>query len=1015
MSYPCWLLWLFMFLFLHASNAQSLGSSRHFTEDDGLSSSKVTSLLYDQEGFLWVGTDYGLNRFNGIHFTTFLPVQSDTAYSAPGNEYITSLAQTKSGRIWIGTQNGLYYYDSFTKKFMPFPALRNKGIHSMVVKEERLILTTTEWEGYVLDSKKLSAQRFESFCKFTDVLPKKFKSITLGTTSENIYVESSEGYMFLNLKGKMDKVPVKNHDWKYLLMCGIEYCFDVIPTYDQDILYFERGESYLKKMPLPLPHTLIGGFRTVHKILERTFLGDVVLTQQGLFLGDLWEHSIWKPDWSKNSDLSVPHGPLYCGVYGKEKQVWIGGANGLWFLEEQRKPFSELLIDPSPTTSFDNRYGASVYLMEHDLQLVADVYLGDLLLIRGNKVIKRLHPGPITGIVHRDILGKVWVSGGSRLYEFDPLSMTLVPINIPSEIFNDQSKSAFFYMADDGQGNYWFQSNNQGILHFNASTKQWDVPQKLRDKALKALSSIYYDSKAKVLWIGTEKNGLYRYHTKNDDLVSFNQEDTGRKNVYGIARDSFDRIWAVYYPGGLVAFDGNGPVNKVLKTIGTQDGLPSNACTSILTDNDGDLWIGTSRGLALVLVKDLQVLHWEAKSGLKTTFLDMPLVHWGMNDMAVGGRQTITIWDPNHFKQNILPGKLLLENILVNDQKRNLKEGFTLYLQPGEKSFNVQFGTTSFERPSMNTYQSRLLGYQDEWVECNQPGIASWSNLPPGKYQLEIRQLYQSMVQPYKLTFNVIVIPYFYQTNWFYVLVGFLVSGIIFLIYWLRVRNIRKEAQLKTAFHQQLAKVEMSALRAQMNPHFVFNSLNSINRFILLNETDTASTYLTKFSRLIRMILDHSRSEAISLEQELHALQLYIELEAIRFDNKFTYSIKVDELIKPSSIEVPPLLIQPFVENAIWHGLMHKRDQGELMVHVSQQEQDLIIVIEDNGVGRTMAAELKSKSALEHKSHGMQVTHDRLSILQGRFGGKSSIEVKDLLYPDGHSAGTQVIVKLALQ
>jgi LytS/YehU family sensor histidine kinase len=314
----------------------------------------------------------------------------------------------------------------------------------------------------------------------------------------------------------------------------------------------------------------------------------------------------------------------------------------------------------------------------------------------------------------------------------------------------------------------------------------------------------------------------------------------------------------------------------------------------------------------------------------------------------------------------------------------------------------------------MNTYQSRLIGLQKEWVDCIEAGKVSWSNLPPGKYKLEIRQLYQSVVQPNGLLFDVVVIPPFYKTYWFYALIGLLVAGFIFGVYWLRIQRIRKEAQLKTAFHQQLAKVEMSALRAQMNPHFVFNSLNAINRFILLNETDIASTYLTKFSRLIRMILDHSRSELVTLEQELNALKLYIELEALRFDNKFSYAIDLEEAVKAGAIEVPPLLIQPFVENAIWHGLMHQKDHGQLKIHIGLSEQVLWITVQDNGIGRAMAASLKSKSAQEHKSHGMQVTHDRLALMQGRFGGKASFEVIDLFAEDGSPAGTKVNIKMSL-
>ena len=210
-----------------------------------------------------------------------------------------------------------------------------------------------------------------------------------------------------------------------------------------------------------------------------------------------------------------------------------------------------------------------------------------------------------------------------------------------------------------------------------------------------------------------------------------------------------------------------------------------------------------------------------------------------------------------------------------------------------------------------------------------------------------------------------------------------------------------------------MADVEMQALRAQMNPHFIFNCLNSINRYIVKSDQATASLYLTRFARLIRLILDNSNSKTVTLANELEALRLYIDMEAIRFEKQFSYHIEVDEDISSDSVYVPPLIIQPFVENAIWHGLLHKEEAGHLSIHISRKARTILqCVIEDDGVGRKKARELKSKTASTKKSLGMKLTEDRLALLNKQARIDASVEVADLVTATGEAAGTKVILKI---
>jgi ligand-binding sensor domain-containing protein/putative methionine-R-sulfoxide reductase with GAF domain len=231
-----------------------------------------------------------------------------------------------------------------------------------------------------------------------------------------------------------------------------------------------------------------------------------------------------------------------------------------------------------------------------------------------------------------------------------------------------------------------------------------------------------------------------------------------------------------------------------------------------------------------------------------------------------------------------------------------------------------------------------------------------------------------------------------------------------------RAEEEKREAQnILMRTQQKMTEVEMQALRAQMNPHFIFNCLNSINRYIVKSDQTTASLYLTKFAKLIRLILDNSNSKNVILSQELEALKLYIEMEALRFDKKFSYEIKVEGNLGADTVEVPPLIIQPYVENAIWHGLLHKEENGHLSVRVSQNGGSMLYcVIEDNGVGRERAKELKSKSATSRKSLGMQLTQNRLSLLNKHAELNASVEIVDLKDENGTAAGTRVILKIPM-
>jgi tetratricopeptide (TPR) repeat protein len=266
------------------------------------------------------------------------------------------------------------------------------------------------------------------------------------------------------------------------------------------------------------------------------------------------------------------------------------------------------------------------------------------------------------------------------------------------------------------------------------------------------------------------------------------------------------------------------------------------------------------------------------------------------------------------------------------------------------------------------------------------------------------------------------------QRQWIYIIGIFLLLavGSLYFIYRSRLRSVRLETQLikekaeqekkETEFQHKLADISMSALRSQMNPHFIFNCLNSIKLYTVQNDTAAASEYLTKFSKLIRLVLENSRNERITLTSEIKALELYIQMEAMRFKEKLCYTITVSDDVETDYIEIPPLLLQPYVENAIWHGLMHKEEGGQIAIAVTANEEQslLAITITDDGIGRAKAAEIKSKTVAKHRSYAMKATSDRIALINHVYKTGANVAVQDLVDAEGQPAGTEVTIQIPI-
>jgi hypothetical protein len=352
---------------------------------------------------------------------------------------------------------------------------------------------------------------------------------------------------------------------------------------------------------------------------------------------------------------------------------------------------------------------------------------------------------------------------------------------------------------------------------------------------------------------------------------------------------------------------------------------------------------------------------------------------------------------------------LYISSVKINDQDTTVLSSYSL--SHTQNTFNIKFTAVTFKQSKNLNYLYRLHGQDTTWRSTTNRDV-QFTNLPPGNYKFQL--LVQSSAdvfptRPVEIDFN--ISPPFYQSIWFKLVAAFMFWLILFAVISWRIDSIKKKAEARNALNKKFSELNLNALRSQMNPHFTFNVLNSIQYYIAKKDSESAQLYITKFSRLIRMILDQSRDEFISLAEEMRMLTLYIELEELRFENKFSYTIRADQKLNTSNILIPGMLIQPFVENSIRHGIKFKKGDARVEIKFEAMDSLLVCTIIDNGIGRKEAAKHKD-SDVEYKSIGTAIVDERIQALSILFDGKLKNHVTDLTDDNGNAAGTCVTIEI---
>ncbi len=382
--------------------------------------------------------------------------------------------------------------------------------------------------------------------------------------------------------------------------------------------------------------------------------------------------------------------------------------------------------------------------------------------------------------------------------------------------------------------------------------------------------------------------------------------------------------------------------------------------------------------------------------------------------LAFGGPMGYTLFKPGALQVDEFDPTIALTDISVSNLPQlpgslaRLKE---LRLTHNQNFITAEFAAMQFDVPDKIRYRYQLTGFDKNWVMTGNENKASYTSLPPGDYTLLLNASNTSgKWSSHVRSIHIIIAPPFWKTWWFYLITGITLCVLIYLFLHARIRRIKKAHARQLQFEREAGELHAMALRAQMNPHFIFNCLNSIKALIQEKQDTKAIKYLTTFVSLIRKQLNNTNNQ-VKLTDELQTCRLYLELEAMRFDERinFHFDIAEDELVK--QVMVPPLIVQPVIENAIIHGLLPREEGGWIDIKVHSKNNQVICEIKDNGIGRAAAAKLKEKSSLLHQSKGIHLLEERIN-LHGLINQKfNSLETTDLYHSNGQPAGTRVIIK----
>ena len=953
--------YLFTFAFLLACATPLFAQifpSRQYTTEDELANSNVYDICHDSRGFLWFATERGVSRFDGYKFTNYLfkeGLGGSIVYGLSLDEYGDMYAATKYDGIYRLDGDFVLSYNE--NKILANEQFEKSGDYFYSLRDSRYLT--------VVDLKKNEIKKL--IFPTSGILPNciykdKNNRVFVGT-NEGIY--SLNGFetpkkAFASITQPVYSICQQKNTW-YFGSKG----FIIAITDNTPKIINIGSESNIKRLMVDRNNNIWAATFPENKfyLLSNFQLLDV---SEKLGLGGV----------SINKILEDNEGNIWIATYGK----------GVYCFHH---------MYCANYTAFDGLQNEYVTAIESQLD--------------GN-----LFVGTYNGLYYRDINGLQLKKMFGESLEFikelhgQNNNLYVTVAGIPGNDLNITQTT-----INNVNSNYILASSiliDGEDLYYSAWDKKlWKTT--IHDKSRSNAEIIFYDSSAiwtrinkiykddkQNIWIGTTR-GLYII----DPTGSYQKIDTGffKTNITG---------FIVAANGDLLIGSDKGLITyKNGKWVTARDvkGKNLESITGMVRDNKNRIWIGTLNGLFMMDKKPL--IQFDTRNTLLSDEINAIEYDDKNNFIWVGTTYGLSSIDLNLFdKTPVNPPTAIFKTLRATDSiYRDLDIKNTLNLPYTSKNFTVRFSAVHFSSPEGIKF---FYKFDDgEWQPTTGRQI-EFASMPYGKHTILLKSFGEQEVEGPVATLIIIVETPFWATFWFKIIIGIAIGVAAYLILRKRFEAVRKKQQERLELQSKIAELRHQALAASMNPHFIFNALNSIQHFINSHNTEEATDYLAKFARLIRMMLDYGGKTFIPLKDELERLNYYLELEKIRFGNKLTFTIDIDPVLLQEQPEIPNMVIQPVVENALWHGILPANRNGNLHISFVKLNNAIRVLVDDDGIG---VHESKRRKKGNHNSLGIQMIRERLDLLKKLSGYQATIVIQDKSDFNPPGQGTVVQINLA--
>ncbi|HEY1056144.1 MAG TPA: two-component regulator propeller domain-containing protein [Emticicia sp.] len=1036
-------IWLTLLLCCGEVSAQLLFNNiEHFDSRNGLSSNEIKATVQDNDGFLWIATPEGLNRYDGERFVTFTHTKDTNSIIS---DQLSSILLLPGNRLAIGTADGLTIMDTHRQTFHNIffdrstdLKLLDNNVYDLKLDRKGNLWVLTFAGLHVLDK---NLRIIHSYSTPKEEFEK--KRVPLG--SELYEVEGDE-YIIKNIQtyqiiwidfAKKAIVPVTKK-FPHLTFFNQLCSFTQAP--DRSLWVFLRDSNAVYKY-LPATRAITKfqiNFETsiiAHKRLYSIYPIDnnlaIIDRQEGKpqllnlsngQLKDLNNKPVWIASTSNNRI------PEY--LKDREGNLWVSHFDGLYLISKSKQA---IITYPNINKAINNLSWTVAPAITFHRMSADKIFIGTY----GN--------GWFLSDLATDNMDKFFFG-----------NKTDKAISIA--VSNQPHTKDTLWMASQ-YGMFWFKKDNFQFGRIKNSTKPTALDSFL-------VNNQYIDSKG-LMWMGVGAgNGAVVYNPKTNRFRQYSQKTIPAfplRMAYSITEDKDGNMWmGTPAGGGLVKWDRNKDTFSVIKLASKKgfesdaisfmtadkkenlylatrigvlkydlkkdefklydkfDGLLSNDIECLFLDKNDILWIGSPQGLNYLNLKTNVIQSLTEANGLANNNIGAILPFNTAGDtLFIASDNSFSLLALDNFNIKRSPPKPYITGIKIDNTSISFDINEPLSIDYQQNDITFEYVGLNFNNGSQNRYKYILEGADNTWKDAQNSKYASYTNLPPGTYTFKVTAMSDGLNWSRDMaSFTIVITPPWWKTLWFRIIFLLIVSGSLYYIYRRQINEIRLREAEKTEIQKQINDLKLTALRSQLNPHFIFNVLNSIQSFILDNNPIEASRYLSKFAKLVRLVLDNSGSQFVSLSKEVELLTYFAQMESLRFSNSFQYSIEVDNDIESSEIQIPSMMIQPHVENAIWHGLMTGRredHQGKIWIRFKKHtEETLICEIEDNGIGRKAAANIQ-QAHKEHISKGTSLIKNRLELMKLEENYTLNIQTIDLENEQGEGIGTKVVMVLPVK